>query len=108
MAYDLFYTTNLIGTNANKATWTWLTNVCTGQIFDLYNQPSPIFYILGGPDDSDEDGLTDAYELLVTKTDPNNHDTGDTGVGDAYKDPDGDGWSNMDEYINGTKPKVFT
>jgi hypothetical protein len=50
--------------------------------------------ILGTPQDSDDDGLTDAYELLVSHTDPHN----------AYSNLDGilDGW----EILLGLNPQV--
>ena len=57
--------------------------------------------------DSDGDGLPDWYEMEVTGTDPNNPDTGDTGVSDGYNDGDGDGWNNLQEYQNGTNPNGF-
>jgi len=57
--------------------------------------------------DSDGDGLPDWYEDEVTGTDPNNPDTGDTGVSDGYKDADNDGWTNLQEYQNGTNPNAF-
>jgi hypothetical protein len=57
--------------------------------------------------DSDGDGLPDWYEHEVTGTDPNNPDTGNTGVSDGYKDGDNDGWTNLQEYQNGTNPNSF-
>ena len=57
--------------------------------------------------DSDGDGLSDGDELRFTLTDPNNPDTGNTGVPDGYKDPDGDGWTHIDEMRNTTDPLVF-
>jgi hypothetical protein len=39
--------------------------------------------------------------------DPSNPDTGGTGVSDGYKDDDEDGWSNLQEYQNGTNPIGF-
>jgi hypothetical protein len=57
--------------------------------------------------DTDGDGLPDWYEDEVTGTDPNNPDTGDTGVSDGYKDSDNDGWTNLQEYQNGTSPSSF-
>ncbi len=63
-------------------------------------------FIGGYGEDSDQDGLPDAYEILMTHTDPDLPDTGNTGVGDGYKDPDGDGYSNLQEFYNGTDPLV--
>jgi len=45
--------------------------------------------------------------VLATHTDPYLPDTGMTGTPDGYKDPDGDGYSNLQEYFNGTNPLVF-
>jgi hypothetical protein len=39
---------------------------------------------LGTPQDSDGDGLTDAYELLISHTDPNNPDTDGDGIPDGW------------------------
>ena len=64
-------------------------------------------YIGGYGEDSDGDGLSDGYEVLATLTDPYLPDTGMTGIGDGYKDPDGDGFSNLQEYYNGTNPHVY-
>ena len=58
----------------------------------------------GWGEDSDGDGLPDIYEVLVTKTDPINGDTGNTGELDGYKDPDKDGWSNLEEFRRRTNP----
>jgi hypothetical protein len=55
-------------------------------------------------DDTDGDGLSDAEEIFVTRTDSANPDTGNTGIPDGYKDPDGDQWTNIDEIRNGTSP----
>ena len=50
------------------------------------------FYAVANPVDSDGDGLSDAAERLVYKTDPHNPDT------------DGDGWSDAEELVAGTDP----
>ncbi len=57
--------------------------------------------------DSDGDGLPNGYEVIATWTDPLLPDTGITGTPDGYKDPDGDGYSNLQEMYNGTNPHVF-
>ena len=54
--------------------------------------------------DSDGDGLADNYEVTATQTDPSQADTGNTGTPDGYKDPDGDGWTNLEEANRGTDP----
>jgi hypothetical protein len=88
---DIFTTTTLGTTNA----WTWLENGPTCHTYQYTNQPGTnACYILGTPLDSDGDGLTDAYEKLVSKTAPNNADT------------DGDGWTDGQELQNGTDPLV--
>ena len=51
-----------------------------GNTYTLTNLPNTAcFLILGTPQDSDFDGLTDAYERLVSKTNPYNADTVATG-----------------------------
>ncbi len=67
-------------------------------------------FVLGGVgNDTDGDGLPDVYEALVTGTDPydgDTGDTGDTGLPDGFKDPDGDGWTNLDEFRLRQNPAV--
>jgi hypothetical protein len=60
-------------------------------------------FTAGSGEDADGDELPDLYEDLVTRTDPLNGGTGNQGE-DPYADPDGDGWSNVQEYQNGTDP----
>ncbi|HEY5298409.1 MAG TPA: LamG-like jellyroll fold domain-containing protein [Verrucomicrobiae bacterium] len=89
--YDVFANSVLsFGTNAP---WAWEGQGYQCNTYMLTNLPNTAcFLILGTPQDSDGDGLTDAYELLVSHTDPNNPDT------------DGDGISDSDEILNGTNP----
>lgn len=61
-------------------------------------------FTAGWGEDSDGDGLPDIYEVIVTGTDPANPDTGGLGVLDGYKDPDHDGWSNLEEFRRRTNP----
>jgi hypothetical protein len=68
---------------------------CVSYSLSITNQPNvSAFLILGTPEDDDLDGLTTAYELLVSKTNPYNPDT------------DGDGISDGDEILLGTDPRT--
>ncbi len=81
--YDLFCTANL----APPSTWAWLLRCAPGQtnltVTGLTNPQS--FFILGLTNDTDGDGLTDAYEKLVSHTDPNNPDTDGDGIPDGWE-----------------------
>ncbi len=136
-SYDVFGTTNLTTnvTGLNRTNWVWLARISGGTTnfsWGLTNWCERYFQ-LGTMLDDDLDGLTTAYEILVSHTkweagdgwdsdgdglsddfelrnsltDPNNPDTGNTGVPDGYKDPDGDGWTHIDEMRNGTTPLAF-
>lgn len=95
LLYDVFTTTNLAGNSVTHSQWTWLERGLTCSTYQYTNQPPTVaFYLLGTPQDGDGDGLTDAFERLVTKTDPNNPDT------------DGDGLSDEWEYLNRLNPLV--
>jgi hypothetical protein len=65
--YDVFATTNLMGTNLSQAPWTWLGEGTNCGIYEMTNQlPAQSFYILGTPQAaSDGSGFTAAYEGLV-------------------------------------------
>jgi hypothetical protein len=103
--YDVFANSILDFSNTTNAPWAWLGqgNHCVVYSISLTNVPSA-FLILGTPQDSDQDGLTDAYEKLVSKTNPLNPDT------------DGDGISDSDEVLlhldplhaNGSLPASLT
>ena len=118
--YDVFANSVLAPASSSIA-WAWMGQGRHCVTYQLTNFPNTsAFMVLGTPQDSDNDGLTDAYELLVSKTDPFNADSdgsgladwwqivhfGHTGV-DPYGDADGDGWSNLQEYLNGTNPNSF-
>ncbi len=94
--YDLFATTNLLPSvpGLNATNWIWVMRCDPGQTnlivtnltFDI------CFFRAATTNDTDGDGLTDAYEHLVSHTDPNNPDT------------DGDGISDYQELLLGTDP----
>ncbi|MGA2801004.1 MAG: hypothetical protein ABSE97_01315 [Verrucomicrobiota bacterium] len=81
--YDLFYTTNL----TPPSTWVWVTRCAPGQTnLTVTGLGDPQgFFILGLTNDADGDGLTDAYEKLVSHTDPNNPDTSGDGISDGWE-----------------------
>ena len=108
--YDVFATGALVSplTNGN---WFWLGQggSFTNYTVNITSQNS--FLILGTPLDSDLDGLTDAYELLVSHSNPTNYSTDASGMADGWEvlyfkhtgidpnaDPDGDGLSNYQEF----------
>ncbi len=91
--YDVF-AAGALDSPLNNVPWSWLGQGINCGIYSFHILNSAAFFILGTPLDSDEDGLTDAYELLVSHTDPHNPDS------------DGDGWMDGEEVLNGTDPNV--
>ena len=61
-------------------------------------------FTAGWGEDSDGDGLPDVYEVLVTHTEPDNADTGDTGILDGYKEMTSDGWNNLEKFRRRVDP----
>ncbi|HEX5221850.1 MAG TPA: LamG-like jellyroll fold domain-containing protein [Verrucomicrobiae bacterium] len=121
---DIFVTTNLVGNYLTNSFWVWLERGPTCYTYQYTNQsPERSFYILGDATvDSDSDGLPDAYEKLVTHTnpqvwnyldsdgdgladawelahgyDPGRADTNGNGIPDGYEDWDGDALANLME-----------
>lgn len=88
-AYDLFGTTNLSADvpGLNLTNWVWLLRTEVGQtnvvLTNLWADTG--FFRLGTMLDSDSDGLTDAYELLVSHTNPQNSDTDGDGMLDGWE-----------------------
>jgi len=91
--YDVFATGALQSPIAN-AVWYWMGRGNSANTYTLPIVSQDAFLMLGTPQDSDGDGLTDAYENLISKTNPYNADT------------DGDGISDSDEILNGTNPLI--
>lgn len=83
--YDTFANSILdFSSDTNKA-WAWEGQGYHGDRYEITNIPSTTcFLILGTPQDTDGDGLTDAYELLVSKTNPDNPDSNGDGLLDSW------------------------
>jgi len=93
--------------------WAWEGQGYQCTTYRLNNLPNTAcFLILGTPQDFDHDGLTDAYEILVSKTNPYTNSTDGTGMYDGWEvlyfgqvgvapngDPDGDGLTTYQEWL---------
>jgi len=108
--YDVF-AIGTLSVPVSSGNWAWL-----GQGGHFTNYTVSItcqnaFLLLGTPQDSDSDGLTDAYEYLVSHSSPTNYTTDGSGMADGWEilyfgrtgiapnaDPDGDGLSNYQEF----------
>ncbi len=109
--YDVF-ANSILSFGTNGVPWAWEGQGYQCNTYLLTNLPNTgCFLILGTPQDSDHDGLTDAYELLVSKSNPTNYSTDGTGMADGWEvlyfghtgidpngDPDGDGLNNYQEF----------
>lgn len=69
--WDIFVTTNLAANHVTNAQWFWLERGPSCSTYQYTNQfGERSFYIVGSTNDTDGGGLPDAYERLVTHTDP--------------------------------------
>ncbi|MDR3562928.1 MAG: hypothetical protein P4N59_16045 [Negativicutes bacterium] len=84
--YDVFANSILdFSSDTNKA-WAWMGQGFHGISYVLTGLPTnACFLILGGTNDADGDGLTDAYERLVSKTDPNKANSNLDGISDGWE-----------------------
>jgi len=82
--YDVFATAALQSPITN-AVWAWMGQGTNSGIYLLNIPSTAAFLILGTPLDSDNDGLTDAYELLVSHTNPNVNDSNLDGILDGWE-----------------------
>jgi hypothetical protein len=82
--YDVF-ATGAFGSSLTSSAWAWQGQGQHCQIYSLTNMPSDsVFLMLGSPYDQDGDGLSNAYELLISKTDPTKLDTDGDGIPDGW------------------------
>ena len=115
--YDVF-ATGALQSPATNAIWAWLGQGAHCNIYTVNVRSINAFLILGTPQDSNGDGVSDAYSLLVAHTDPNVAQSDAYGVpyawyiqnglspSSALQDPDQDGLVNYKEYLYGTRPQV--
>jgi thrombospondin type 3 repeat protein len=122
--YDLFYTTNLATdvSGLNGTNWAWVLRSGAGEtnltVTNLTADNN--FFQLGLTNDTDGDGLSDAFERLVSHTDPNNADQNTNGIPDGWEwnyfgslnlssnaDYDGDGHTILYDYQNGIDPNII-
>ena len=83
--FDVFANAALSPSSTNYQ-WVWEGQGYQCNTYTLTNLPTGGAYlILGTPKDSDGDGLTDAYELLVSHTNPNLADSTGDGMLDGWK-----------------------
>jgi hypothetical protein len=83
--YDVF-ANSVLSFGTNGVPWSWMGQGTHWNTYMLTNIPGPYCYlILGTPQDSDGNGLTDAYELLVSKTNPNVDDQDNAGIPDSWQ-----------------------
>lgn len=79
--YDLYGKTNLL-----SSSWIWLGKLnIQGQYTNATSVYQQFYWTIGGPLDSDGDGLTDDYEYYVTHTDWNNPDSDYDGRSDGQE-----------------------
>ncbi len=101
-SYDVFGTTNmaeLAPAALSRTNWSWLTRARGGATNFSWGQTNwcERYFQLGTMQDSDNDGLTDAYENLVSHTGTNTWDDIDS---------DNDGLSDAWEIANGLSPNT--
>ena len=83
--YDVF-ANSVLSFGTNGVPWGWMGQGYHCNTYMLTNLPSTTcFLIMGTPQDTDGDGLTDAYENLVSHTNPNVPDTSGDGLSDSDK-----------------------
>lgn len=85
--YDVFANAALDFSTSTNMPWSWMGQGYHCVTYTITNLPSmgSCFLMLGKPTDTDGDGLSDAYEKLVSKTDPYKYDTDGDGMFDGWE-----------------------
>jgi hypothetical protein len=84
---------------ASGQNWTPITFPMPGQ--------SPLFFrAINYSQDTTDSGLPDWWKLEYGLN-PNSVSSGANGVSDAYSDPAGDGWTDLQKFENGWNPNTF-
>ena len=122
LAYDVFANAAIGPTNGASYQWAWMGQGNSCYTYQITNLPGlSAFLLLGTPLDRDGDGLTDAYESLVSHTDPNCADQNGNGIPDGWEwhyfgtlalsadtDYDSNGMTILQEYQQGMDPNRIT
>ena len=109
--YDVFAIGTLPSPTLSSGNWSWLGQGGHFTNYTVSITSGNAFLMLGSPQDTDFDGLTDAYENLVSHSSPTNYTTDGSGMADGWEvlyfghtgispngDPDGDQLSNYQEF----------
>ncbi len=101
--YDVYFTPSFDNTN-----WYWrlyYRGASNQTVFTMAKPSTPnAFFAVGVGADTDEDGLPDGYEALVTHTTNGQPVYNTFEVPDGKQDFDGDGLTNEEEFSLGTNP----
>ncbi|HEY3763389.1 MAG TPA: LamG domain-containing protein [Verrucomicrobiae bacterium] len=83
--YDVF-ANSVLSFGPTGYPWSWMGQGYQWNTYTITNIGASIcFIILGTPQDSDNNGLTDAYEFLVSQTDPYVDDQDGSGLSDSWQ-----------------------
>jgi hypothetical protein len=85
--YDVYANSVLDFSSNTNLAWAWMGQGCHCVTYQLTNLTSQsVFLLLGNSQvDADADGLSDAFERLVSKTNPNLADSSGDGMLDGWK-----------------------
>jgi len=94
LPYDVWVTGKLFTPALASANWTWLGQGYSCDTYLITNLPTNAAYLmLTTPQDTDQDGLTDGFELLLSHTNPNLVDSNTNGIADGDElSPNGLPW----------------